>query len=440
MRALLLAVGLAASVVAPGAPDEVAPLLAPGRSWPEPVRAAFAERIRREWPADRPYGPLVAGVGLELRWPFVTGVEEGALRVPVVEGERAEIEARLQLPRERGPRRVVILLDASSSANAQVRFEGTDGAIEAISALGAERRALEHLVDGMANDWLELGVIAFGESTWPIAEPGASAAELRAALARFRAERPRGAGRTDAVCALWTASEWLDDTPDGVAREIVVLTDGDAPYSGRFTARDPDPNATSCPAAHHFSRGDGASDARQLSAFGRRLGRELRVTPVVFEPERRALPWRQLAERTGGALVRAPGAGAIDAVLPALVASRITRVVARNLGTGAETGELRQADGAELRGALPLAPGANDVELAVESDRGTAALFRFRIYSAAGELERALAELRAGNRGLEVRAGELADEAAAARAEARRRGLEIRPDDAPPRVPAAPAH
>jgi hypothetical protein len=213
-----------------------------------------------------------------------------------------------------------------------------------------------------------------------------------------------------------------------------VLTDGDAPVSGRFDRQQR--NTSPCPAEHGFPRDGGGSDAKQMAAFASRNRRDLRVTPLVFEPERRALTWCQLAEKTGGALVRAPGAAAIDAVLPALVARRITRVVARNLRSGAETGELRQADGAELRGVLPLLPGANDVELAVESDRGTAALFRFRIYSAAGELERALAELRARNRGLEVRSGELDDAARAARAEAARRALEIR-GDVPP---AAPAH
>ena len=126
----------------------------------------------------------------------------------------------------------------------------------------------------------------------------------------------------------------------------------------------------------------------------------------------------------------------IDAVLPALVASRVTRVVARNVGTGAETGELRQAGGAELRGMLPLAPDANEIELAVESDRGVAALYRFRVYSAPGALERALAELRTGNRALEVRAGELRDAARAAQQEAQRRALEIRADEAPPAAPA----
>src|SRR5262245_49895803 len=352
-----LAVSVASAVVAPGPPDAVRPQLRPGTTWPEPVAEAFAERIRREWPADRAYGAIISAVGLEASWPLATGAEDGAVAVPVVEGDRAEIAGRLALPADRGPRRVVILLDASSSANARVRFEPAPGASDDVTIVEAERRPLEHLLDGAESGWLELGVIAFGESTWPIAEPGGSAAELRAALARFRAEHPEGEGRTDAVCALWTASEWLDATPAGVAREIVVLTDGDAPVSGRFDARRR--NTAPCPASdHRLLPAGGGSDAKSMAAFARRNRRDLRVTALVFEPDRRALPWHQLAAETGGEVVRAPSASAIDAVLPALVATRITRVFARNLGSGAETGELRQAGGAELRGALPLAPGA----------------------------------------------------------------------------------
>ncbi len=383
-------------------PDEVELLFAPGsRPWPEEVRARFGERVRAEWPADLRYGPVLAGLGLDLRWPLVTAEQRGAVLVPVVEAGRIAIDGQLLFSAARGPRRVVVLIDASSSANALADFAGADGTHERISVLEAERRALEHLIEGLRGDWLEFGVIAFGETTWPIVEPGASAAELGAALARFRAEHPEGEGRTDAVCALWTAADWLDDTPSGVTREIVVLTDGDAPFSGRFS-EGAQPNLNPCPASHRLSRGEGASDPMQMVRFARRLHRDVTVTPLIFEPERRALPWRQLADHTGGSLLRVPGPQAIDAVLPALVASRIGRVVARNRTTGATSGELLQDDRARLLGGLELAPGANDVELAVESDRGTAALFRFRIYSAPDELPRALAELRERSRALEL--------------------------------------
>jgi hypothetical protein len=70
-------------------------------------------------------------------------------------------------------------------------------------------------------------------------------------------------------------------------------------------------------------------------------------------------------------------------------------------------------------------PGANEVELAVESDRGTAALFRFRVYAEPGSLERFLAELREQNRALALRA-EALDQAGREAVEARRaRSLEL---------------
>ena len=79
--------------------------------------------------------------------------------------------------------------------------------------LEAERRALEHLLERLEDDSLELGAIAFGEGTWPIAEPGLAPNALRERLVRFRQERPMGAGRTDLICALWLARSWLEDTP-----------------------------------------------------------------------------------------------------------------------------------------------------------------------------------------------------------------------------------
>lgn len=414
-------------VVEARAPEEVELLLGTaGRRWPDSVRAELGERVRAEWPADRSYGPLVASLGVELRWPLVTTRRGGAVQVPVVESDTLAIDGRLLLPKDAGPRRVVVLVDASSSANAPVEFESADGSHERVSVLEAERRALAHLVDGLSGDWLEFGVIAFGESTWPVAEPGASADSLRGALARFRASLPEGEGRTDAICALWTAWDWLADTPQGVAREIVVLTDGDAPVSGRFLSGT-ERNASVCPASHSLA-GEGPSDPLALLRFARRVHGDAIVTPLIFEPERRALAWSQVAERSGGTLVRVPGPEAIDAVLPALVAGRIARATARNATTGAVTRDLLQPDRSSLAGSLGLVPGANDVELRVESDRGVAALLRFRVYSAPHELERALAELRDRSRALESRAAEA--ERVGERT-AREHSLDVHPEQLP---------
>jgi VWA domain-containing protein len=414
-------------------PDRVELALDPqGRSWPEPVREALVERVRAEWPADRSYGPILPSLGVALAWPFGSVDHGTAQLVPVVEADRVAIRGKLVLPQDTGPRRVVILVDASSSANAAARFEAPDGSHTELSVLDAERQALAHLVGGLAADWLEFGVIAFGESTWPVVEPGASVDGLRAALARFQAEHPVGQGRTDAVCALWTAWDWLADAPSGVTRQIVVLTDGDAPVSGRFEDG-PGRNASACPASHPLSRREAPSDPLALLRFARQLHGDVIVTPLIFQPERRALAWRQLADKSGGALLRVPDAQAIDAVLPALVASRIARVVARNLTTGRDTPELRGGDGLALAGELALAPGANDVELRVESDRGLAALYRWRLYAAPGEPERVLAELRARSQALEVRAAEGEDAAHAALAAERAKRLEL---EAPPAAPA----
>ncbi len=419
-------------------------------AWPKPLAEELAQSVRAEWPVDRIYGAVFANLGVTLRWPLVTAESGGSVIVPVVDGLELPIEGALELARSEGPRRVVVLVDASASANAITAFHAAHSGSERVSVLEAERRALDHLIELSADDWLELGVIAFGETTWPVAEPGFSASALREALARFRSEHPRGEGRTDAVCALWLARDWLDSTPEGVAREIVVLTDGDAPFSGRFLDCDGEGrslsddaeaacearrNSTTCPATHRFSRADGSSDIVQMASFARRTHGELSVHPLLFETDRTARAWQQVATRSGGRLVRVPGPEAIELALPALVSSRIRGVVARNTTTGAERSDLLQTESARIHGALALVPGANEIELEVQSERGTAALFRFRVYSAPAQLERWLADLRERNLALEVRAQGL-DQAAREQIERNRGGdLEV----APEAVPAAPS-
>jgi hypothetical protein len=411
--------------VRPGPPDGIQLVRPEGaRLWPEPLVAELESRIRREWPTDRIYGPVHSSVGVWLRDPLVTAQVGGRVLVPVVEAGALAVEGSLQLPDAERPRRVVVLVDASASANALTPFSARDGSAERIAILEAERRALDHLLRLLERRWLELGVIAFGESTWPIAEPGLPLAELRARLERFRSERPRGEGRTDAVCALWAAHDWLVSTPDGVEREIIVLTDGDLPHSGRFAECDGPGasrvpggeqacrerrNRSVCPARRELRASDGASDLAQLAIFTRRTRGELRITPLVFEPDRAARVWEQVARRTGSRLVRVPSPRTIEGVLPALVSNRVRGVRAHNATTGETSGELLEPHGGRFAGALPLAPGANDVELRVEGDSGLAALFRFRVYSEPGYLEQQLAFLRDRNHALQARARQLGE-------------------------------
>ncbi|HXZ85265.1 MAG TPA: hypothetical protein VEI82_07225, partial [Myxococcota bacterium] len=121
----------------------------------------------------------------------------------------------------------------------------------------------------------------------------------------------------------------------------------------------------------------------------------------------------------GSNLVRVPSPRAIEGVLPALVSSRVRGVFAHNATTGETSADLLEPHGSRFQGRLHLAPGANDVELRVQGDRGLAALFRFRVYSEPGELEQELARLRERNLELESRARQLAAPRPALRRELR---------------------
>jgi hypothetical protein len=432
-------------------PAEIRALAPTGSdAWAGAPREEIESRIREEWSGTLPYGAVRPGVPVWLTYPLVTTVDGGRVLVPVVERSDLPIRGVLSLPGAPGPRRVVVLIDASLSANVPIRFRASSGRSDEVSVLEAERRALEHILDLVDDDEVQLGVIAFGEGTWPVAEPGTPVEGVRERLEVFRDEHPEGEGRTDLVCALWLARDWLDASPEGYARELVLLTDGDLPHSGRFLdcrmrrklyGKDAEArcearrNRTVCPASHEFMRAHGHSDSIQLSYFARKARRSLKVYPLVFEPDRSARAYGELASTTGGELVRVPSPAAIEAALPALVTRDIRAVFARNEQTGASTGNIFNAENGGFEGELELAPGANDVELRVEGERGVAGLFRFRIYSAPRHLQRYLAELRETNRGLEVRVEELVKQVRPRR-EGLRRSLEVVPDDLPPAAPA----
>ena len=198
------------------------------------------------------------------------------------------------------------------------------------------------------------------------------------------------------MCALWTAADWLRQSPDGVDREIVLLTGTDLPHSGRFlrcsdslgeSARrtcDAARNRTACPASHEFSRLDGISDITQLASFGREVRGEFVVTPVLFGGDRNQRLYTEVARRTGGRLVRVPSARGLEELLPALVTRSISGVFATNRQSGIRSDDLLGPDGRLLEGRIPLVPGANDIELRIATNPGTAALFRFHVYSTPG--------------------------------------------------------
>ncbi len=424
-------------------PASVEVLPDPGADWPEAVRREVGERIRAEWGAGNVYGPLRAGVGIWVAHPLVTARLGDRVLVPVLAGSELPVRGSLALAASAEPRRVAVLVDVSSSANASTIFRREGGGAERVTVLEAERRALERLLGAIDAQRVEVAVIAFGEQTHGVVPFGTSPADARAALDGFFRAHPEGEGRTDTVCALYTARDWLADTPRGIAREIVLLTDGDLPHSGRFVecgrARrgrgraaaercELERNRAPCPATSGPRASDGGSDLVQLVAFAGRARRELDVHALVFEADRAAKAYRNLAESTGGQLARVPSAEAIEAALPALVGREIRGVWATNTRTGETSVDLYDPEKRAFEGALRLEPGPNDVELRVEGSRGLVAHYRWRVYSLPGQLERFLAELRVRNAELAVRAEEQREALRASVAGAsRERRLEVVP-------------
>jgi hypothetical protein len=363
--------------------------------------------------------------------------------VPVVADTELPIRGVVELPYPPGSRRVILVLDASGSANARTLLHTTAGIVRRMSVLEAERLGLRQLLAVFERGEIELGVVVYGETTRPLAKPGTPIHEIREKLERWEESVPRGSGRTDLVCALELARDWLRDTPSEVAREIFLLTDGDLPHSGRFTdcravgrrgnksARavcESRRNTKPCPASHRFLTRNGYSDEIQLERFGRRARKDLTVYPLVFDPTRSSRPYRELADVTGGEFFRIPSGEALEAALAALIARRVLSVHVSNERTGERTADLLDPTTGHFEGVLSLAPGPNDVLLTVEGERGPAALYRFRVYAEPDYLQRALADLRRENGRLEERADRLRESLATRGRSGPSRALEVAPE------------
>jgi hypothetical protein len=442
----------------PGEPAGVELLRPPGAApLPEPVQEDLKERILREWSPDRPYGGIHSVVGLWLEYPLLNARLSERIAVPVLESTELPIRGRVIAPPPRFSGNLVILIDVSSSANARTALWREDGSLEQLRAIGAELRAARELLEILEQDRARfgpgygpasVGILAFGESTTVIADPESSIAEARVSLEALQRLSPEGTGRTDAVCALRLASDWLAGPSEGLSGEIVILTDGDLPFSGRFTdcgaphyrSRDAEAachaslNRSPCASSHPFDPADGRSDVAQLFSFVRDVRGRIRVFPTVFRLKRPPRFLREIATYTGGHAVSVASDAETESALLGLLehagdSLEVRGVYVRNLRSGEATENLLEANGTDFTGALPLAPGPNDVELRIESDLGEVGLYRFRVYAAPDAAGDYLARLLEANRALERRLEDLLEEAREGMQERRRspgpRNLEI---------------
>ncbi|HXZ85644.1 MAG TPA: hypothetical protein VEI82_09160, partial [Myxococcota bacterium] len=109
--------------VPPDPPAEVQIVRPPGSpAWPQALASQLEARIRAEWPEGRIYGPIHSSLGIWLRDPLLTAQVGGRVLVPLLDGDALPVEGRLELPDRERARRVVVLVDASASANALTPF------------------------------------------------------------------------------------------------------------------------------------------------------------------------------------------------------------------------------------------------------------------------------------------------------------------------------
>ncbi len=441
----------------------VQPMLADdARPLPAALLSELTEQIQTEWALGEQYGALMAQLGVWVEFPLVNLLPDGRVVVPVVEALRMPIRGRLELRAVPPARRIAVLLDVSESANSGTLLLRQSGALERVSVVEAGLRATQTLIAWLQHersalgaargrDADELAVIAFGESTEPLITPGS---EIQQALERLRDPDlpwPPGGGRSDAVCALRLAHDWLTEAPAGALREIIMLTSADLPHSGRFTDCDAQPQRGKtwrqsclaalehdpCPASYSFAEGTGRSDVARLFAFARDAKREeLAVSVLLLRPERPPRFFRELVNHTGGRLSPVLSLSDLDLALHEILNRETTEqpieaVEARNLRTGDLNANLLDGDQLAFDGALPLLPGANDIEVRVRAGGKTAALLRFRVFSAPSLRDDFLEALRRENEQSAARHKRLDDEWQSLTRPRRTQELEITPETPP---------
>jgi hypothetical protein len=424
-----------------GKPAGLLPLRdAQDRRWPSSVEAYLSEQILEDWDEDLAYGALESRVGVSLDYPLVNTRSDGTVVVPIVQTDLLDVRGHVTVPSGGGARRIVLLVDLSESSNQRTPVRGPSGGIEQISVReGAIRTALQlarrlmrerseygHLLDYRAT---ELTVIGFGDQSWDIVPPGTDLPDAIQRLEVLAAKGMDGSGRSDAVCALRRAADWLA-TDGGTRRDVVLLTHGDLPFSNRFTdcSRHSDPriemrcwqelNRSECAAEEALDPERGHSDIGQLFALARETRPRIRIFPVLFQNTRPPRFIREIASHTGGLLIRVGQERGIESAVRRLLVYespglQVKDVAVRNLQSGVVRESAVEGDGASFACAIPLVAGPNDIEVDVRSWQGSLARYRFRVQAQSDPLSDFLAHVRTLNRDLEDRKEQVMERIAA---------------------------
>ena len=313
-----------------------------------------------------------------LRWPLVTAECGGSVIVPVVDGLELADRRRARARAERGPapgrgagRRV-------GERERSTAFASSVGRRDRAS-LGARGRAPRARAPGRAV-WRRLAR-ARRDRVRRVDLADRRAGPVCGRAARRARALPRRAARAERAAPTRSARSGPRATgstrhPTVSAREIVVLTDGDAPFSGRFLDCDGEGASSRTSGrdlrgaaqphravrrATRFSRADGSSDMVQIASFGAGCTASSRVhsAPVRDRPHARALAaGRGRAPAGAGARARRRGdrAGAAGAGLE----PHPRRGRAQPDHRRRARGSARRPTARSFAGALPLVPGAND--------------------------------------------------------------------------------
>ena len=213
------------------------------------------------------------------------------------------------------------------------------------AVVSAEVAAARRLIAQLDPDTMRVGLVSFAGVAWvdaPLGEPASTMRQLDVYTAGYHDNG------TSIAAALRTAFNELNarrDPEHARQRAILLLSDGQPTWPTR-----------------EAGRAEALEAADELARYG------VPVHTFALGPQALAelALYREIAARTGGRFVPVEHPAEVVSLLRSVRLTGLDRVEIRNLTTGAKAHDFRTLPDGSFRAALPVAPGANTIEVVAE--------------------------------------------------------------------------
>ncbi len=213
------------------------------------------------------------------------------------------------------------------------------------TVVSAEVAAARRLIAQLDPETMRVGLVSFAGTAWVDAPLGPPAATMRQLAVYTAGYHDNGTSIAAALEAAFAELNARRDPERARHRAILLLSDGQPTFPTREEGREAALEA-----------------ADRLAAYG------VPVHTFALGPQALAqlALYREIAARTGGRFVPVEHPAEVVSLLRSVRLTGLDRVAVRNLTTGARADRLRILPDGSFRAALPVAPGANQIEVTAE--------------------------------------------------------------------------